>query len=80
MATERLRDNQTTPKDKSKLACSIIITCYEPENGDEMDVSMNYEGDPCLASCLLHDALNYVDQILEKEPLEKIPSLKLIKK
>ena len=43
--------------------CSILITCRElPQKEGKMEVDLSYEGDPILASYLLENVQNYIDQ------------------
>jgi hypothetical protein len=39
-----------------KNACSVLITCQEPEEDGKMQVEMMYEGDACLAAYLIESA------------------------
>ncbi|SCA63808.1 Uncharacterized protein SCG7109_BE_00080 [Chlamydiales bacterium SCGC AG-110-M15] len=43
-------------------SCFILITCNEPKGDGSMHVEMSYEGDPILASYLLENAQNIIDE------------------
>jgi len=43
-------------------ACYVLITCDSPSSDGEMNVEMNYEGDPTLAAYLLHSAQGYLEK------------------
>lgn len=51
---------------KDKLArnhaCYVLITCDAPTVDGSMHVEMTYEGDPALASYLLHGAQHILDE------------------
>lgn len=49
-----------------KKACYVLITCDEPGQGGEMEVQLNYEGDPILAAYLLDNARAYVDEQIDE--------------
>lgn len=62
-------------KDKQKIIqelgrnnyCYVLITCSDISEDGKMEVEMNYEGDACLASYLLHEAQFRID-VSEEEP------------
>lgn len=47
---------------KEDQACCILITCGKPSADGKMPVEMTYEGDPLLASYLLENAQQFIDQ------------------
>ena len=47
---------------KEDEACYILITCKEPSSDGKMSVEMTYEGDPALASFLLENAQDFIEQ------------------
>lgn len=63
-----------------KHSCYILITCDEPSDGGEMSVEMSYEGDAILASFLLQNAQNVVDNDVELLTTEPIPDLHIVEK
>ena len=52
-------------------ACYILITCDQPTQDGNMNVEMNYDGDPMLAGLLLQKAQEIIDIQQEREE-EKI--------
>lgn len=61
--SKRLKDMLS--KDHS---CYVVITCGKPKGpGGTMDVQMEYEGDPLVASFLLQGAQERIDQELDFE-------------
>lgn len=42
--------------------CYVLITCDTPSGDGNMNVEMCYEGDPTLASYLIHGAQSIIDQ------------------
>lgn len=46
---------------KRDHACYVLITCSAPSDDGRMEVEMHYEGDPALASYLLHSAQDFID-------------------
>lgn len=61
--SKRLKDMLS--KDHS---CYVVITCGKPNGPDgTMDVQMEYEGDPLVASFLLQGAQERIDQELDFE-------------
>ncbi len=48
--------------DGTKHACYILITCAHPNAEGKMNVEMTYEGDAALASYLLENAQNYLEE------------------
>lgn len=55
------------PDANNPHACSITITCCEPDGQGDMHVDMSYEGDPCLVAFLLQGALNRVEEEVEEQ-------------
>ncbi len=51
---------------KKKHACYVLITCSAPNEEGEMEVEMDCEGDPVLASYLIRGAQCKIDDKLEK--------------
>ncbi|MBA3237203.1 MAG: hypothetical protein H0T62_02490 [Parachlamydiaceae bacterium] len=43
-------------------ACYVLVTCDGPQENGQMQVEMSYQGDPVLASYLLHGAQNIIDE------------------
>lgn len=43
-------------------SCYVLITCGEPSDTGEMQVEMDYKGDPSLALLLLQNAQSCVEQ------------------
>jgi hypothetical protein len=62
-----------------KKVCFVAISCTEASDNGEMEVSMDYEGDPCLAAVLLQDALRFFHAKMEEETLLDGPSIKVVK-
>lgn len=48
--------------DRKTPACSVLITCGEPNEEGKMQVEMTYEGDMVLAAYLLENAQNILDE------------------
>ncbi len=46
-------------------ACYVLITCTEPSNDGRMEVEMDYDGDECLASMLVEQAVHIFENRLE---------------
>lgn len=47
---------------EKKHAAYVLITCAEPNRDGKMQVEMTYEGDPSLASYLIENAQQFIDQ------------------
>lgn len=60
-----------------KKICCININCTEAGETGEMEVEMNYEGDPCLAAVLLQDAIRFFHDKMEEETLMDGDSIKI---
>jgi hypothetical protein len=60
---KRLKDTLT-----KNHACYVLITCQEPSEDGNMQVEMSYEGDVALASYLLLEAQNFIEE-LDSQPL-----------
>lgn len=48
-----------------KNACSVLITCQEPEEDGKIRVEMMYEGDLCMAAYLLESAQGLLQDTVE---------------
>lgn len=60
-------DEQLKELLSKKYQCYVLITCEEPSSAGQMHVEMSYEGDPVLASYLLHGAQQYIQDTLDEE-------------
>jgi len=47
--------------------CYVLLTCSQSSDDGKMNVEMNYEGDPLLASYLLQGAQALVDKDVEPQ-------------
>lgn len=54
-------DKQLKKAIGEKCACYVLITCTEPNADGHMEVSLNYDGDECLAAYLVENASQVFD-------------------
>lgn len=49
-------------KTKGQYACCVLITCKEPTKDGQMDVELSFEGDEVLASFLIQNASQLIEE------------------